>query len=186
MKNKRLLYVLLPAVLGVWGLIFQRIWLAARGDEAVAPAGVGESVAATTSGSGVVARIPGLLLSYPDPFRAGSSTTPLATFPAGPTGTASGERASYARPLAAAPLNLPVAPAATPVVPVVWPVVKYLGFINNPRLENRIALLTINDKEYSVKSGGNKEEVTVSKIWRDSVRVVFKGYKKTVIRVLSN
>lgn len=182
MKNKRLLYVLLPAVLVVWGLIFQRIWLAARGEEVVAPAGAGESVAATTSG--VAARIPGLLLNYTDPFRAGSPT-PFITTLVGPTGAASAERASYAQPLAAAPLNLPLAPAATPVVPVVWPVVKYLGFINNPRLENRIALLTINDKEYSVKSGGNEEEIIVRKIWRDSVRVVFKTYKKTIVRSLT-
>lgn len=180
MKNKRLLYVLLPAVLVVWGLIFQRIWLAARGDEAAAPALVGVSVAAPAATS--AAQLPQLLLSYADPFRASSTAAPLAA----PTTELGPAAHGSIPPLAPTSLNLPVAPVAVPVIPVVWPLVKYLGFINNPRLENRIVLLTINEKEYSVKSGGNKEEITISKIWRDSVQVIFKGHRKTVIRALPN
>ena len=179
-KNRRLLYVLLPAVLVIWGLIFQRIWRAARDDEESAQAKTDEPSA--MSASAVAAQIPRLLLNYADPFRASSSTTLLAS-PVAVTNNALG---SYARPLSPSPLNLPIAPVATPIVPVEWPIVKYLGFINNPRLENRIALLTISDKEYSLKSGGNKGEITVSKIWRDSVQVIFKAHKKTIIRAVIN
>ena len=180
MKNKRLLYILLPAVLVIWGLIFQRIWQSARGDEEPATAMTSESAAATVST--VAAQIPRLILNYADPFRASSPNTPLAA-PAGATSSALGR---YARPLAPGPLNLLVAPAAMPVVLVDWPVVKYLGFINNPRLENRVALITINDKEYSLKLGSNKEEIMVSRIWRDSVQVIFKTHKKTVVRAAMN
>lgn len=179
-KNKRLLYILLPAVLLIWGLIFQRIWQAAQGHEESASAVDLASVAATAST--VAAQTPRLLLNYADPFRASSPNTPLVA----PTVAMSSVQGSYTQPLSPAPLNLPVAPAAVTVIPVVWPLVKYLGSINNPRLENRIALLTINEKEYSLKSGGNKEEITVSKIWRDSVQVVFRGSKKTLTRILSN
>ena len=179
-KNKRLLYVLLPAVLVIWGLIFQRIWKSARREEESANAVASESPAAAATT--VAAQIPRLFLNYTDPFRASSPNTPLAT----PVVGTSNPLGSYARPLSPAPLNLPVVPAATPFVPIAWPVVKYLGFINNPRLENRVALMTINDKEYSLKLGSNKEEIRISKIWHDSVQVIFKTHKKTIFRAAIN
>lgn len=171
--------MLLPAVLVIWGLIFQRIWSAARGNaETLTPAQELSPPVAITGSE----HLPRLSLNYPDPFRL-SSPGPAASYQGG---TPNAVPIHYGHPLASASLNLPVAPTAVPVVPLAWPQIKYMGFINNPRFENRIALLAINEKEYPLKPGENKEEILVTKIWRDSIQVAFKGHKKTVIRAALN
>ncbi len=176
-KNKRLLYALLPAVLVIWGLIFQRIWSAAQdGDE---PATEAVAAAVARVEPAVAAHPPPLLLTYADPFRASS---PAAEPRAVEAVVRSTGPASDGRPLAPASLNLSTAPPTVAVVPVTWPLVKYLGFINNPRLDSRIALLAIDEKETPLKLGENHQGLWVTKIWRDSVQLVFKGYRKTVIR----
>ena len=177
MKNKRLLYVLLPAVLLIWGLIFQRIWSAAEdgsevGEKAVSPA---NQPGATVVRSGP----PKLLLTYADPFRAAAAK------PTRNLGESTNSVASFARPVATAALNFPVAPVPVAVAPVVWPALKYLGFINNPRQNSRIALLTINDQEMMLKAGDNRQGVVVASIFSDSVQVTFQGKKKTIVRIVS-
>lgn len=175
MKNKRLLYLLLPAVLVIWGLIFQRIWVAAQGNDGQEPAPTAATI--SLAESVVSQRPPQLLLNYADPFKASSPAASPRDRP--PVASSPND---FERPLRPATLNLPVAPPPVATVPVVWPQLKYLGFINNPRVDRRIALLAIDEKEAMVKAGENRQGVLVTKIFRDSVQLVFQGNKKTIKR----
>lgn len=175
MKNKRLLYVLLPAVLAIWGLIFQRIWSAAVGEPEPGPASAVSLRVAT--GSIAPHEAPKLLLNYGDPFKGGRLTPvphPVVEAPSGFGGAVS-------RP-SAAPLHFPAAAPPVAIAPVVWPGLRYLGSINNAQQNSQIALLAVNDQEVMLKVGESQQGVVVAKIFRDSVRVSFQGKKKTVIR----
>ena len=177
MKNKRLLYVLLPAVLLIWGLIFQRIWAAAEGGSEGGETAV--SPASQSTAPAVRSGPPKLLLTYADPFRVTAEKA------ARNLGEPASSAASFARPAATAALNFPVAPAPVAVAPVVWPALKYLGFINNPRQNSRIALLAINDQEMMLKAGDNRQGVVVASIFPDSVQITFQGKNKTIVRTRS-
>jgi hypothetical protein len=176
-KNKRLLYVLLPAVLAIWGLIFQRIWSAAAEESGPDPA---STTRPRVSSSPIVARkTPRLLLTYGDPFKAGRiSPVPR------PVAEPSPGFGGVASPSSAAALNFPVAAPVAPAPPLVWPALRYLGSINNPRQKSQIALLAINDQEAMLKTGDNRQGLVLSKIFRDSVQVLFQGRKKTITRSL--
>ncbi|MDB5267923.1 MAG: hypothetical protein JWP58_963 [Hymenobacter sp.] len=178
MKNKRLLYVLLPAVLAIWGLIFQRIWSAAAGEPEPEPADA--ALPHVLTGPVTAHTLPKLLLNYSDPFKvttekAGRSLDQPANRPV-----------AFAQAVTSPTLNFPVAPVPVAVAPVVWPSLRYLGFINNPRQNSRIALLAINEQEVMLKSGDNRQGVVVASIFRDSVQVTFQGKKKTVSRLVSS
>ena len=175
MKNKRLLYVLLPAVLTIWGLIFQRIWSAAGNSpepemEIVSPRFVNRPVASHQP--------PKLLLDYSDPFKIGTINTPRAMGLAGPSSNAFQQMSTSTSPI----LNFPAAASPVPVLPVVWPSLRYLGSIDNNRQNTRIALLAIEEKEAMLKIGENRLGIVLTKIFRDSVRVIFQGKNKTIIR----
>lgn len=180
MKNKRLLYVLLPAVLAIWGLIFQRLWSAAEGgpEEAVM-----ETVEPRPTARPVTSHAPPkLLLNYGDPFKGSTIKLSQSVDMTGPSSNPVPAVGSSQTPS----LNFPVAAPAIPAPPVVWPSLKYLGSINNTRQDTQIALLVIEDKETMLKAGDNRQGVMLTKIFRDSVQVVFKGKKKAIIRNLSS
>lgn len=175
MKNKRLLYLLLPTVLVIWGLIFQRIWSAAQGNDDQESAPTITLTSLTESAASQ--RPPQLLLNYSDPFKASNPAASIRDIPTAVSGPN-----DFGQPLRPATLNLPIAPPAVTAVPVVWPQLKYLGFINNPRVDRRIALLAIDEKEDMVKTGENRQGILVAKIYRDSVQLVLQGSKKTIMR----
>jgi hypothetical protein len=66
------------------------------------------------------------------------------------------------------------------VAPVQWPALKYLGSITNARRNTCVALLTVENGEAMVKAGDSYRDVKVTKIFRDSVQVLFQGQRKTV------
>jgi hypothetical protein len=175
-KNQRLLYVLLPAVLVIWGLIFQRIWAAVDGtsDETRRPE---PPLRAVTNGP--TRQLPKLLLNYADPFRPARTTSPAVV--AGGSRVVSSFFASE-RAVSAKGLNLPVAQPPVAVVPVQWPVLKYLGSITNARLNTCVALLTLENGEAMIKAGDSYHNVKVVRIFRDSVQVLFQGQRKTLVK----
>ncbi|MEL5996628.1 hypothetical protein, partial [Hymenobacter segetis] len=124
---------------------------------------------------------PKLLLNYVDPFKGGKINPPLSVGVAGPVNSP----IRAATPAPGRALNFPVAAPAVPVPPVVWPSLKYMGSINNTRQNTRIALLAIDEKEAMLKAGDERQGIVLTKIFRDSVLVVFQGKKKTIIRNLS-
>jgi hypothetical protein len=181
-NNKRSVYLLLPLVLLVWGLIGWRIWAATSDPDPEA----GPLQPSALRSRPVAARSrPRLLLTYGDPFKPGASRpapssggpVPVVSFaPSAPTTNQ------------AARLNFPAHPAvpvaSTPSI--TWPQVKYLGVISHAGGEAQVALLAIDNQELVVKAGKSERGVQVIKLFRDSVQLSFSGQKKSFLRSAAN
>jgi hypothetical protein len=182
MNNKRSVYILLPLVALVWGLIGWRIWAAAsEPEEATALA-----AATAPKVQPAAARLPRLRRGYADPFRPVAGGRPPGS---------SGPVPAVAYAPAAAPI-LPAAPAtrlAFPVRPEVpappptatinWPDIKYLGIITHANGQAQVALLNINNEESIVKVGHSTHDIQVLRLFRDSVQVSFKNQKRSFHRL---
>jgi hypothetical protein len=181
-NNKRSVYLLLPLVLLVWGMIGWRIW-AASSDSASETEQL--PAMALRTKPALTRQRPRLLLTYGDPFKPGASRpapslagpVPVASFP--PSAPATSRAAS---------LNFPAHPAtpAAPVPSIAWPQIKYLGVISHVGSEAQVALLAVDNQELVVKAGRSERGVQVIKLFRDSVQLGFSGQKKSFPRSTAN
>jgi hypothetical protein len=184
MNNKRSVYLLLPLVALVWGLIGWRIWAAASGPEEATPT-FHTSLPKAAPAS---ARLPRLLLGYGDPFRpvAGGER------PASPLPVAAALPAAVATVAAAPPparLAFPVRPAEparTPAATIDWPPIRYLGIITHANGQAQVALLDIDNEELVVKVGHSAHDIRVVQLFRDSVQVSYKNQKRSFYRGAAN
>jgi hypothetical protein len=181
-KSKRLVYLLLPLVLLVWGLIGWRIWAAASDPIVV------KQLSAPTLRvkSAKTLYRPVLLLTYGDPFK----PEPSRSAPPPRLGVT---LSIPAPTLPAASLNLTIRSLAVhPAVPAValasvtWPQIKYLGVITHAGSNAQVALLTIDSQELVVKTGKSERGVQVLKVFRDSVQLSFSGQRRSFARGVVN
>lgn len=185
MNSKRSVYLLLPLVALVWGLIGWRIWAAAGGPEEVLPAD--HPILSRTTQTPT--RLPRLLLGYGDPFKpisgGGRAATPLPVATALP---------AAATTVTATPtpgrLAFPVRPAEPtpekPVVTIDWPHIKYLGTITHANGQAQVALLDIDNEELVVKAGHSAHNIRVVQLFRDSVQLAYKSQKRSFYRGAAN
>ena len=66
-------------------------------------------------------------------------------------------------------LSTPIIKVAAPSIQ--WPNVSYKGFINDQTTGKKMALLYINDKSNKIYLGSKIGEISISKIYRDSVEL---------------
>lgn len=157
MKNKKLIYVLLPAVLAIWGIVFYRIFNAVGGDE---PGNAlnehNEKAAQVTSYTDTFT----ISTDYRDPFM--------------------GKLAVENRPrtfVSSPPKR--VDPKPQPVQ-VPWPTLGYSGMIKNQKSAVQLAMLQVNGQNYTLKAGQSAEGVQILQIYRDSVEVTFQKEKRII------
>jgi hypothetical protein len=175
MKSKRTAYILLPAVLLIWGIIAQRLWLATQPESERSKQNTAERPSAVLRKSS--RRPPPLWLTYADPFQGGATTKQLSPRPS----------AEYARvgpsKSASSAFNLPIAPPVVPVAPAPWPDVAYRGSITNQRKGTKVVLLTIGQTDVMLRPGESQQGIKIVRIFRDSIRLAFQKEKKTYPRV---
>jgi hypothetical protein len=181
MNSKRSVYLLLPLVALVWGLIGWRIWAAAGGPEEALPTDH-PTLPKTAQTS---TRLPRLLLGYGDPFKPAAgggrapSPPPVATaLPAAAATPAPGRLAFPVRPAEPTP--------AKPVVTIDWPHIKYLGTITHANGQAQVALLDIDNEELVVKVGHSAHDIRVVQLFRDSVQLTYKSQKRSFYRGAAN
>ena len=166
MKNKKLTYILLPAAAIIWGLVFWQIYAGLNPEEElyVEPGYTGgahtiAAVADTFQLSG----------GYSDPFLDRSLLKNSAT----------GYDFQADEPNKTAQRN---PKQAKPVVPKVvkWPNIAYKGFIINNVSGDAQAVLTVNDREQTMRKGEVFMQVELLTISQDSIEVAFAGETKRV------
>ncbi len=168
MKNKKLLYILLPAVLVIWGGIFYRIYDAVSGKDDTKDT---PTTAVQKPAPSQLADTTQLLANYRDPFLDG--VVGLSDRSYGVIGV----RTSAVVPV---PVVM-VTPPPTPIVvtpPVPWPAIQYKGMIQNANSASKIALLQMNGKSYMVSEKQAVQEVQITTIHKDSVGVRFRSEEK--------
>ena len=62
---------------------------------------------------------------------------------------------------------------------VPWPSINYLGFVNNRSENNPLCLIKINGQVCRMSKGDNQNDVSLVKVFRDSVYIVYKGEERT-------
>lgn len=165
-------YVLVPAVILIWGLIGYKFYIGVSREEATinyvkSPKSIQDNDKKTDSFT--------LGLNYPDPFLYHPINPPQRKdyfFPNAPSYSSSVRETA---PISAVPVKV-VPP------PVNWPVIEYLGIIENKRKGTRIAMLRIGSKDIMLKEKQMGSGIRVEKIFRDSITLYFQNEKKTVLK----
>jgi hypothetical protein len=159
MKNKKLLYILLPAVILIWGMIIYRVL---NGSKSEMPA-TGDVLKNNTSVIGVSDDSFSLSAAYPDPFRA--EPVKHSVLAAG----------------SSVPLKQPAKEKKTlPPVNASWPQVTYNGVIKNQQSKKELAMVQVNGQSSFMKAGDVTNDVQLLKIFRDSIQVQYGKEKKIV------
>ncbi len=151
MKNKKLLYFLVPAVLFIWGFVGYRLLNLGQDDDYIEPIRIN-----AISGSSEATRDIKLNLSYPDPFLKGlrSGQLPVAT-----------EEAKPIKP-------------PTPVVEIHWGNIRYNGYIQHADKQSRIGLLEVEGVKHLAEVNQHLGALAVKQITRDSILLEKEGKQK--------
>ena len=157
MKNKNLTYSLLVILLGVWGFFFFTLF----SDNAKLEFEV-ESNYYEAKSDKVSINFKDLSLNYSDPFLqrkiVSASNTDIIT--------------------KSRKLKLFKAPTPKKVVKIIiWPKIEYGGTVNKTK-----GLVKINSRLFILQENEIANEVTVTKIYNDSLLVSFKEETKTVVK----
>lgn len=155
MKNKKMLYILIPGTLLVWGLIIYKIFLGAHSDEGT----IFAPVTVSKVNEDVISDTFSISPMYRDPF----------------LGRVQGGHSDNSKPLIP---KTPVMPVVD--VPKVWPNIVYGGIIKNQNLKKELLLVEINGQSHAMKVGETIDGVLISKAFRDSVEVQFSKEKKII------
>jgi hypothetical protein len=169
MKGKKTTYLLLIAVLAVWGTIIYRII------EHRKPDIVPEYTYSVNSGSEELFSdddVYKLKLNYTDPFLKGNYST---TSQSKETAKAVNNQNNFRRR---------VLPQNSSVIneKVNWPEIKYSGLIINNNSSSQIGLLVIDNESFIMQSGDEQKEVKLEKLYPDSVSVKFGEELKTIVK----
>lgn len=158
MKNKKLIYVLLPLVLVIWGVILFRVLSAVGGKDDFAPIQRAPNIALSETLDSVDYQ---LKLDYPDPFlkRVSRSRGPVAAN--NPNGGSSKKR------------NGKVVKTVKKL-PLKWPKVDYMGIIRNKNEETPLCLIQVDGKPHFLRLNEEIEELKLLAAYQDSIKFRFK------------
>lgn len=159
MKNKKLTYLLIVAVAGVWGILLYRVFAAVKSNDDDQPVTAVAPVKEAFNDFSIPKDTAKLLLNYRDPF---GLTKPKDT---------------------AAVLNRAVNVIHKPAIadPVInWSFITYSGYIRNPVSKRLVALVSINGQSLTLAEGEIRNHVKLLKNLRDSIKISYQGKVKYI------
>ena len=153
MKNKKLLYVLIPGVIFVWGIIIYRIVTGMGGNEnptsqKVEMEEIHQDVILNDTFS--------INPTYRDPF--------------------SGKQVKKVASASQQTIKKLVAP----IITANWPQITYGGIVKNQKSSKQLVLVSINGQSTMLKVGESYSDVVLLKVFKDSIEVQFGKEKKFV------
>jgi len=160
MKNKKLTYFLIAAVVGVWALIIYRVVGAATAEDDASLPMPTSAVKEAYNDFSLPKDTTKLLLNYRDPF---GLVKPKDTITLKPTKSLSHN-------------SLPA--VAKPAMN--WSFITYSGYIRNPSTKKLVALVSINGQSLTLSEGEIKNQVKLVKNLRDSIKISYEGKTKFI------
>lgn len=162
MKNKKNLYILVPAVLFIWGFIIYRVVdFTSDGEADFTPQTYTTPLRENQENEQYQ-----LKSNYPDPFLKQLASTREIDFEEGDP-----------------EIQLQPQEVIVPEQPLN---IQYRGFINESGTDARIALLVIEGKEVFLKGGAEHQTFTIGQITQDSLSVRVDGEVKWVRKEIHN
>ncbi|MCA6363624.1 MAG: hypothetical protein IM638_11355 [Bacteroidetes bacterium] len=162
MKNKRTTYLLMAVVAAIWGLIGWKIWKGLQGDDDF---NVEPETVLNAKNKNTLSDSFELILNYRDPFL----DKPVAAVTSASVSTQSVPKQT----VVAAPKPEPVTSS--------WPEIRYGGLVKRTGQEKSAAFVSVNGNSEIVVPGQKIGDITITRIWRDSVEVM-RGKEKRMIK----
>lgn len=158
MKSKTTLWILIPAVLGIWGAIGWQVYAAMKGDEDnAAPKVISTEI---DEDKQIVPDTFSLLLDYPDPFAVQSAKPKVNV-------------------KSQSQITLPKTTAPVPE-PTQWPNIVYSGLVKQPSSGKMLGFMSVNGVSYFVKEGDEVGGVRVDNIAANQIIVQWNRQSKLV------
>lgn len=158
LKNKKALYVLVPVVLIIWGMIGYRIYKGMSDDTP-------DFLVEQTNMQPIVEMLEpdtfSIIAEYRDPFL-GKIRSP--------------------KPRVNQTKKKPVQVKKKPEPVLIWPSITYGGMIKNQKTNKLIAMVKINGKDNLMAVGNVVSEVRLVKVYPDSIKVALGKVEKMVVK----
>lgn len=163
MRNKKLIYILVPAVFVVWGLIAYKIVIGLKKNTKYQE----RSIAPSNKPIGEDTVMFKLLENYRDPF--------LGT-------TINNENTNVVKSIKKAKKNEPIDFIVLQQANEIWSQTNYGGLISGVGQKQELGLLSIKGKKYLLQKGQNIENIKVEAFYKDSAKLCFNGLYKTILK----
>lgn len=164
MKNKKIIWILLPGVLLIWGLIFFQVKKAvSSSSQPLTGLPIQQSIVDKRADTSYYQ----LKLNYKDPFLKNSK--PIVK---------SKVKTVSARPKRAKPKVMRKVTKA----PVKWPTITYKGLINNKKGNRAIYLIELDGVSLFMSPGEERSKLKLLKVFRDSVQISYMEEKQRTFK----
>lgn len=157
-QKKKIIYILMPIVILVWGFVFYQLY----GYFFSTPSYVKAEEKAIINIDEIKKDTFSIVADYRDPFLT-KKIIP----------TANHQVAIKTNGASQTKKN-------TPPTVFKWPSIQYKGMIKNNNSERRVAIVTVDGKEHIVKEGTTLNELKVVKIEKETITVSFQDEQKTI------
>lgn len=159
-KNKKVVYLLICAVAGVWGVIVYQLFLKDAGEDYVLQNAVGKQKHEPFDQYLAKPDTFKLALQYRDPFL-GEGGAKVVENPG--------------------PVNpIPMVRPAVITPPINWGSIRYMGRFVNSGSKKTVVIISLNGKEHMIENGVVFEGVKLLKITPDSILVSWQGKQKYI------
>ena len=165
MKNKKLIYLLLPLNIILWGYIGYSLYSSVKQPVNYKNSNLYSDNKVLLNGAPDTFK---LLLNYRDPF----------TGRVGHSGKVNSD--NIAKP--AKPFILKKSQPKPEKSTLRWPEIQYHGMMKNPGTQKMTTIITINQSNYIMKPGEMRDSVTLVKVYKDSVLVKLQSESKFIIK----
>lgn len=159
LKNKKLLYILIPGTLLLWGIIIYKIYTVVGGNHDDQQ--TEHQKYTSNESTGIISDTFSIHSGYRDPFNEGKVI-------------------QNKTPHAEINTKAPEAKQVPKTLITSWPQISYSGMIKNQNSSKQLALIQINGKTVSMKIGDVVDGVQLSKVYRDSIEVKLGKEKKFI------
>ena len=158
MKKKKTLYIMLPLVALVWGVVFYQLYTYFFSEPTYAT----QEVQQTVNIDEIKKDTFSIVANYRDPF--------LGKKIKSNKGNVKNNKANSSRIKMSKSIEKP------------WPVVTYKGMIKNNNSNRRVGIVIVGGKERLVKEGDIIDEVKIVKIEKEIIKVRFQKESKTITK----
>lgn len=167
MKNKKLLFILIPCTLLLWGMILYKIFSAVSGNDDNMAQNQ-KILVLENSQEHLVADTFSIHPTYRDPFSSKINKTTLSTY----TGNSTPKTPSSPKPIV----------SSSSSINNTFPKIIYGGMIKNKQSNKQLVLIQINGQSNIMKIGDIVNEVELTKAFRDSIEVKFGKEKRFIVK----
>jgi len=161
LKNKKFIYILIPLVADIWGIIGYRIFKAIDGNSTTIP--VTSPVPVFTENKDDTGSYE-LKLNYSDPFLRHVQSS-----------RENGQQEKEEK-------KKPLIKKTVTKIPLNWPQVIYKGTLKKTGSQKELCILEIDREAFFLVQNQQEKDIKLLKVYPDSVKVSFRGKEERIIR----